>query len=122
MSYSYEVMQRTFDLAATMQEGIEHIRTRFAEGRFEEMLHLLQDVTQAFISIQQALHMGSDEITWKCFTDHEERIESGLAQLVLAYEREDWDHAIRALEYEVVPGFIRWKEELERRYHHHVVS
>jgi hypothetical protein len=55
MSYNHEVIQKSLDLAATMQVGIEYIRSRFAEGKFEETLPLLQDFTQAFISIQQAL-------------------------------------------------------------------
>lgn len=116
---NYEAMRRSLELAATMQDGIEHIRARFAEGRFEEMLPLLQDVTRAFISVQQALY---EDMTPGCFVDHQERIQRGLNQLVAAYEQMDWDYAVKALEYKVVPGFRCWKAELERRYRHHVIS
>jgi len=122
MSNNYEITQRSLNLAATMQDGIEHIRERFAEGRFEEMLPLLQDVTQAFISIQQALLGRAEGMNSRCFTGYSERIYSGLSELVLAYELADWNQAVRSLENEVVPGFTLWKEELERCYRHHVVS
>jgi len=122
MGDNYEIMQRSLELAETMHSGIEHIRLSFGQGRFEEMLILLQDVTQAFISIQHALSRGLDETASCPLAAPEEMIQNGLSGLVLAYELEDWDHAIRALEYELIPGFMRWKEELERCYRHHVAS
>lgn len=116
MSYNYEVVQRSLDLAATMQAGIEYIRSRFTEGKFEEMLPLLQDFTQAFISIQQALQMGKEETYARCFADYTEKIQSGLSELVAAYELADWTRVVRALENEVVPGFDLWKTQLEQYY------
>jgi hypothetical protein len=122
MSYNYEVIQRSLDLVATMQDGIEYIRARFTEGKFEEMLPLFQDFTQAFISIQQALQMGMEETYARRLADHTGRIQSGLSELVTAYELADWTRAIRALENEVVPGFVLWKTELERHYRPGVAS
>ncbi|MGI6550480.1 MAG: hypothetical protein ACOX4Q_10680 [Syntrophomonadales bacterium] len=116
MSYNHEVIQKSLDLAATMQTGIEYIRSRFAEGKFEETLPLLQDFTLAFISIQQALQFGKEETYAQCFADHNERIQSGLSELVTAYEMADWTRVVRALENEVVPGFDLWKTELEQYY------
>jgi hypothetical protein len=116
MSYNYEVIQRSLDLAATMQTGIEYIHSRFTEGKFEEMLPLLQDFTQAFISIQQALQIGKEETYARWLADHTERIQGGLSELVTAYELADWTRAVRALENEVVPGFDLWKTELEQYY------
>jgi len=122
MSDNFEVIQKSLDLAATMQCGIEYIRTGFAQGRFEEMLPMLQDVTQAFISIQQALSNRREGMTSRFFNNHTLKIQDGLNQLVSAYEMMDWDQANKAMEYEVVPGFIQWKEEIERHYRPVVVS
>ena len=54
MSDNFEVIQKSLDLAATMQCG-SSISAPDLPREFEEMLPMLQDVTQAFISIQQAL-------------------------------------------------------------------
>ena len=105
-----------------MQSGIEYIRIGFAQGRFEEMLPMLQDVTQAFISIQQALSSGKAGTTSRFLNDHTLKIQNGLTQLVSAYEMMDWDQARKAMEYEVIPGFLQWKEEIERHYRPIVVS
>jgi hypothetical protein len=119
---NFEVIQKSLDLAATMQSGIEYIRTGFAQRRFEEMLPMLQDVTQAFISIQQALSSGKAGTTSRFLNDCELRIQNGLKQLVSAYEMMDWDQASKAMEYEVVPGFMQWRQEIERYYRPAVVS
>ncbi len=116
MRRNYEVMQRSLDLADTMQIGIEYIRSKFAEGRFEEMLPLLLDFTQAFISIQQAFPTGRETECLNGLVDRIERMQVGLTQLVSAYECADWGKAVTVLETQVVPEFTRWKEELERCY------
>lgn len=122
MSDNFEVIQKSLDLAATMQCGIEYIRTGFAQGRVEEMLPMLQDVTKAFISIQQALAGRKAGMTSRFLNDHTLKIQNGLTQLVSAYEMMDWDQARKAMEYEVIPGFLQWKEEIERHYRPAVVS
>lgn len=122
MSDNFEVIQKSLDLAATMQCGIEYIRTGFAQGRFEEMLPMLQDVTQAFISIQQALSGRTEGMSSRYLNDCELKIQNGLKQLVSAYEMMDWDQASKAMEYEVVPGFMQWRQEIERYYRPAVVS
>lgn len=116
MVHNYEVIQRSLDLAETMQAGIEHIRSKFVEGRFEEMLPLLHDITQALISIQQASPQGGDDLWPSYLADPIDRMQGGLAQLVSAYENADWAKAVKAWENQVVPGFMIWKEELERCY------
>ncbi len=122
MHDNFEVIQRSLKLAETMQSGIEYVRTGFAQGRFEEMLPMLQDVTQAYISIQQALSGRREGMTSGFLNDYELKILNGLSQLVSAYEMMDWNQASKAMEYEVVPGFMQWKEEIERYYRPIVVS
>ena len=122
MNDNFEVIQKSLDLAATMQSGIEYIRTGFAQGRFEEMLPMLQDVTQAFISIRQALSSRREGMTSRLLNDRTLKIQNGLNQLVSAYEMMDWDQASKAMEYEVVPGFMQWRQEIERYYRPAVVS
>ncbi len=122
MRNNFEVIQQSLDLAETLQSGIEYIRTGFAQGRFEEMLPMLQDVTKAFISIQQALAGRKADMTSRFLNDHTLKIQNGLTQLVSAYEMMDWDQARKAMEYEVIPGFLQWKEEIERHYRPAVVS
>jgi len=122
MRNNFEVIQQSLDLAETLQSGIEYIRTGFAQGRFEEMLPMLQDVTKAFISIQQALAGRKADMTSRFLNDHTLKIQNGLTQLVSAYEMMDWDQARKAMEYEVIPGFLQWKEEIERHYRPIVVS
>ena len=122
MSDNFEVIQKSLDLAETMQSGIEYIRIGFAQGRFEEMLPMLQEGTQAFISIQQALSGRTEGITSRFLNNHTRKIQKGLNQLVSAYEMMNWDQASKAMEYEVVPGFLQWREEIERHYRPAVVS
>lgn len=122
MNENFEVIQKLLDLAASTQSGLEYIRTGFAQGRFEEMLPMLQDVTQAFISIQYALSSRGEDMTSRFLNDHTRRIQNGLGQLVAAYEMMDWDQASKAMEYEVVPGFMQWRQEIERYYRPAVVS
>ena len=122
MNENFEVIQKLLDLAASTQSGLEYIRTGFAQGRFEEMLPMLQDVTQAFISIRQALSSRKAGMTSRSLNDYELKIQNGLNQLVSGYELMDWDRASKAMEYEVVPGFMQWREEIERHYRPAVVS
>jgi hypothetical protein len=119
MSHGYEVSQKSLELSETMLAGIEHIRSKFIEGHFEEVLPLLQDVTQALAAIQDAEQQmgGEDELV-----DRVDRLQEGLTQLVLAYEHADWDQAVKAMENMVVPGFLMWREGLERRCRPSVVS
>jgi len=121
MSY-YEVMRQSLELSETMLNGIEHIRWKLAAGHFEEMLSLLQDVTEALVSIQEGGQQVAGEMKTGNPNDNMERLLSALDELVSAYESKDWEQALKAMENQVVPGFIAWKEELERCYRPAVVS
>ncbi|MDD4588573.1 MAG: hypothetical protein PHC60_09325 [Heliobacteriaceae bacterium] len=116
MSTDFKVMRQSLDLSETMQKGISHIRAKFIAGDFETALFLLQDLTQALISIQEAGRQVLAAETFAALNAASQELQNGLANLIWAYETHDWGKVVSTLDSEIIPGFQRWKTTLERIY------
>ncbi|ABO50929.1 conserved hypothetical protein [Desulforamulus reducens MI-1] len=114
MQKYYDVIRRIVDLAETCHEGIVHIKNKLAEGYFGETLPLMEDVTQAFLSIEGALQPLLPMLLSEQLEPLTEQLSESFYSLVSAYKRDNRERALEVIEGEFLPSFQIWHCELDR--------
>lgn len=89
MSRHYEIVRQSLDLVETMGEEIGHIRSKFAQGEFEDSLPLLEKVTESLLCVLEAGFLVLGEERFCALSSSARALEEGLDVLAAAYEGGD---------------------------------
>ncbi|MBP1931459.1 hypothetical protein [Ammoniphilus resinae] len=117
-----DVMKRTIELSVTCLEGLEHIKVKLNEGRFEETIQLMNDVVTAFSkmesSIQPIFHtLPSNEIQPLTHS-----LINAFENAVTAYEQGQAGKVKEIFQFTLLPAYKKWKVEVEKVFHPYLIS
>lgn len=73
-------------LIDTSFEGLDHVRQKLSEGKFEETILLFSDTLQAFANIEMSLKNLPDKIVKGTLEKMTEKVRKGFDITVFAYE------------------------------------
>lgn len=115
MEPSYDVVKSVLDLAATVQEGLEHIHRRQSGGHSaESTISLFTDVVEAFAKIEKAVQPllpsveGGEELIAK--TD---ALRKAVSWMMQAYEGSSDVTPLATLQFTLLPRFRAWHDALQ---------
>ncbi|MEQ8175991.1 MAG: hypothetical protein ABRQ26_13105 [Syntrophomonadaceae bacterium] len=114
MENNFEVIVQSLNLSCTVAEGLEHIKSKFEEGYYEDALLLFQDVVHAVMSIENAIAPFILKLPPNQLAFLKNEVQDALEIMMTAYEGGVWNTVNETMEQSLLPAYYRWKEELER--------
>ncbi|MEN6461775.1 MAG: hypothetical protein ABFC94_10440 [Syntrophomonas sp.] len=109
-----EVTSGIVDLLSTILEGLEHIRNRLREGHLADTMYLFEDITRAFYSINNSLEPIISELPENQLLSLTDQLINIMEDMTTAYKQDDIEKSKADMQFLLLPGFKKWKIELER--------
>src|SRR5690606_25210259 len=117
-----DTMKQTVGLAETCLEGIEHIKSRFNEGHFEDTIRLFRDSVEAYYHMERAIQALPKKLAANQLEERTESLRKAFEHVVSAYKKGDRGKAQEIIQFTLQPAFKKWKSELEKAFAPYIVS
>ncbi|WZL73749.1 hypothetical protein QBE52_03165 [Clostridiaceae bacterium 35-E11] len=117
-----EVINRIFELLETVQEGLGYVNIQMEELRHEEALDMINDVLDGMESIENALEPMMEHLSENTIKELSLEVRKQLQTALKYYEEEKMESFVEANKNNLIPMFIRWKEEIHRVLRPYVLS
>lgn len=112
MNKYVEVINRTVELAETIQEGLEFIQSKLSEAALEDTSFMLNNVIQGIDAIQASLEPMIKEMNIVMDETAFNRLLQSLDNMVQAYEQNDQNKAVSILDSSLIRSYGDWKRQL----------
>ncbi len=113
-----EIKDRIIELMATLEEGLLHIRKQLAELRYEEALLLFGDAKDAITAITNTINIIKTELPDNEIDILVAEVLTTVDAVMDSYtqgEELSVDYKVAEL---LLPGFEKWRMEVERALRH----
>jgi len=110
----YEVIEKSLQLLETIEEGFVYIQNQLAELRYEEGFTVLKDAMEAIASIENAIHPMKDGLPENSLDDLVAVVKENMDKAINSYEQSKETELEEQIEKEILPSFMKWKEEVKR--------
>lgn len=118
----YEVIEKSLQLLETIEEGLIYIQKQLEELRYEEGFTVLKDAMEAIVSIESAIHPMKDGLQENCLDVLAVAIKESMKKAINSYENGKELDLGEQIEKEILPSFMKWKEEVERVLNPYILS
>lgn len=116
------VMKRTLELSETMGEALEYIKTQVNEGQTETTIQLANDTIIAFITIIKSMRGFLDELPSNQIEEHTDILLKGFEVLTTVYEQGQKAKIVEVLQFNVLPAYSKWRNEVEKQLQPYTMS
>lgn len=106
------VPEKVLELCQSVYEGILHLQTRTAQGKFQETAYLLEDTVRACHSIGLTL-LRNYLVDSPALIDAFGRMDEVLSALLDSFIGECQELARVQIDDELLPAFYAWNQEIE---------
>lgn len=110
-----DVIQRSFELLQTMEEGLEYMHSRIQEGEYEASIVMMQDVSVAYSVLGRSLFPVLEKLLPNKIEELGNKFQQALIRLLAAYEQRTWGDVEATLSHVLMPCYRTWKVELEKQ-------
>lgn len=114
MKEHFEVISRLLELAETCQEGLEYARDALGRGMVGDSVAVTADALEAFSNMEANLPPLLPGLSENRIPELTGRLRGAFDLVVAAYEGSSAGKALEYTQFVLVPGYRRWREELER--------
>jgi len=117
-----DIMKRTLELTDTCLEALEHIKQTLNEGQLDETFSLMNDSIAAFSQIETSLQSIYSTLYSNRIESLTHSLQSAFDHAVTACEMGQRGKVLEIFQFTLLPNYKKWQTELERVFHHYVVS
>lgn len=114
MSDQITIAREVLDLAATIQQGLEHLEKRMSEGHFEDNEYLFTDIGVAFTAICSASESLITENEQELTDRLKEKLLIALEDMRSNYEQKVFSAMRMDLQFVLVPAYQAWHAEIHK--------
>ena len=122
MKKYYEVIERILQLLETIEEGFIYVKEQLEKLHYEEGFIVIKDAMEAIESIENALKPIKAKLPENDLDDFTAAIKHNMDNAINSYEQGKEVYLVEQIEKEILPSFLKWKEELERVLRPYVIS
>ncbi|MEZ2658258.1 hypothetical protein [Aneurinibacillus aneurinilyticus] len=122
MENKIHVMKHVLELSQTMGEALEHIKAQVNEGQEANTIELANDTMSAFASIIQSMGTFLGDLPKNKIEEYTNILLKSFDVLATTYEQQQGVKTLEVLQFNVLPAYKKWKEELENQLQRYVVS
>jgi len=111
---NFEIISRMLELAETCQEGLEYARDALKRGMVGDSVAVMADALEAFSRMEASLRPLLPGLPENRIPELAGRLRGAFDLVVSAHEGGSTGKALEYTQFVLVPGYQRWREELER--------
>jgi len=121
---NFEVLQRVLALSETTLDALENIHKRTQKGKFSFQctVNLFSDVVESFYKMENALKPFMPDFRGTELKKLTAEVVDAIKVMATAYEGRKDARPLEILQFNLLPRYRKWKEELEKALRHYSVS
>lgn len=122
MSKHIEMIQKILNLSETGMEALNHIKSQLHQNQFEDTFSLMSDVVHAFSAIEESLNaINSEEVNLEEALLKSDKLKQSLEITVTAFENHNSEKVKEILQFNLMPAYQHWRNELETVLRPHIL-
>ncbi|QGU00402.1 hypothetical protein SYNTR_1808 [Candidatus Syntrophocurvum alkaliphilum] len=122
MEKYYEVIVRILELLETMDSGLEQVKLKTEEGKFEETLMMFNDLVVGYSSIESAMQPMLEKLPENNLENKSQKMRDSVDQMVATYENKEPAKGLELMKSSLLPAFQEWKKEIEKTIKPYILS
>ncbi|AIQ61279.1 DUF2920 family protein [Paenibacillus borealis] len=112
LKHSFQLMRSMLDICDSIEEGFDFILNKISEQNYNEAATVMQDVLDAYTTINQQLDSLSNLLNENNLAPLNAQFNDHLLEAVMYFNQDSWGPLEDELSQQVVPCFLIWKTEI----------